>query len=78
MGAATLPLEQVLEGDCVEAMSALPAASIDLVFADPPYNLQLAGDLLRPNHSKVDGVEEDWDRFGDPAQCGLRVINHDP
>jgi len=41
----------------------LPDASINMVFADPPYNLQLGGDLLRPNHSRVDGVEEDWDRF---------------
>src|SRR5690606_2716902 len=41
----------------------LPAASVDLVFADPPYNLQLEGELLRPNNSRVDGVEEEWDRF---------------
>ena len=53
----------VLVGDCVALMALLPEASVDLVFADPPYNLQLGGELLRPNHSRVDGVEEDWDRF---------------
>src|SRR5438477_477576 len=58
-----LPCDQVLTGDCLEAMARLPAASIDLVFADPPYNLQLSGELHRPNNSRVDGVEEDWDKF---------------
>ena len=50
-------------GDCVDLMAALPERSVDLVFADPPYNLQLAGELLRPNNSRVDGVEDDWDKF---------------
>ena len=54
-------------GDCVEIMDRLPERSVDLVFADPPYNLQLAGELTRPNASRVDGVEEDWDRFEDLA-----------
>jgi len=54
---------EVLIGDCIELMARLPQASVDLVFADPPYNLQLNGELLRPNHSRVDGVEEEWDRF---------------
>ena len=58
-----LPLGQVLEGDCVERLRALPDNSIELIFADPPYNLQLGGDLLRPNNTRVEGVEEDWDRF---------------
>ncbi|MEE9480937.1 MAG: DNA methyltransferase, partial [Kiloniellales bacterium] len=48
-------------------MARLPERSVDLVFADPPYNLQLAGELMRPNNSRVDGVEEDWDRFRDLA-----------
>ena len=52
-------------GDCVEMMNAMPADSVDMVFADPPYNLQLAGDLHRPDNSRVDGVDEDWDRFAD-------------
>jgi modification methylase len=50
-------------GDCVAAMTSLPAASVDLVFADPPYNLQLQGDLKRPDDSKVDAVDDDWDKF---------------
>jgi modification methylase len=54
---------EILVGDCVALMERLPEASVDLVFADPPYNLQLGGELLRPNNSRVDGVEEDWDRF---------------
>jgi modification methylase len=54
----------ILVGDCVEHMARLPAGSVDLVFADPPYNLQLKGELHRPDHSRVDGVEEAWDRIG--------------
>jgi modification methylase len=54
-------------GDCIAVMDRLPERSVDLVFADPPYNLQLAGELTRPNHSRVDGVEEAWDRFDDLA-----------
>ncbi len=53
----------VIEGDCVAEMRALPAGSVDLVFADPPYNLQLKGELHRPNNTRVDGVEDAWDRF---------------
>ena len=66
-GNPALP-EGVLGGDCLEAMAALPAASVDLVFADPPYNLQLSGELLRPDNSRVDGVEEAWDKFADFAE----------
>ena len=58
---------RITGGDCVEAMAGLPERSVDMVFADPPYNLQLAGELTRPNNSRVDGVEEDWDRFRDLA-----------
>jgi modification methylase len=59
----TLPLGQILEGDCIAAMRSLPSASVDLVFADPPYNLQLGGDLNRPDGSHVDAVTDHWDRF---------------
>ncbi len=59
----TLPLNRILSGDCVEEMSRLPAASVDLVFADPPYNLQLAGSLARPDQSVVDAVDDAWDQF---------------
>ncbi|WP_422723164.1 site-specific DNA-methyltransferase [Erythrobacter alti] len=58
-----LPLGQILAGDCVTAMRKLPDASVDLVFADPPYNLQLGGDLNRPDGSHVDAVTDDWDHF---------------
>lgn len=61
--APALPLDQILMGDCVAAMKALPTASIDMIFADPPYNLQLGGDLLRPDGSQVDAVDDDWDKF---------------
>jgi modification methylase len=57
-------LDQVIEGDCVEKMRALPEACADLVFADPPYNLQLKGELRRPDNSKVDAVDDHWDQFG--------------
>ena len=60
---ADLPLGQILDGDCVAAMRELPDNSVDLVFADPPYNLQLGGDLNRPDGSHVDAVTNDWDRF---------------
>jgi len=62
-GAASLPLDQILPGDCIEVMRALPEASIDLIFADPPYNLQLRGELHRPDNSLVDAVDDAWDQF---------------
>ena len=58
-----LPLNKIIQGNCVEGMNALPAESVDLVFADPPYNLQLGGDLSRPDNSVVNGVTEEWDQF---------------
>ena len=60
---STLPLGQILRMDCVEAMRSLPDACVDLVFADPPYNLQLGGDLQRPDGTQVDAVDDDWDKF---------------
>ncbi len=61
--ARALPLNSIIAGDCVAAMQALPDASVDLVFADPPYNLQLKGELHRPDNSRVDAVDDAWDRF---------------
>ena len=55
--------DTVLIGDCLEQMGKVPAASVDLIFADPPYNLQLNGDLHRPDQSKVAAVDDDWDKF---------------
>ena len=54
---------RIVVGDCVAEMAKLPAGSADLVFADPPYNLQLQGDLKRPDDSRVDAVDDDWDKF---------------
>jgi modification methylase len=63
VGADSLPLNSILAGDCIEMMNSLPENSVDLIFADPPYNLQLKGDLHRPDNSKVDAVDDEWDQF---------------
>ncbi|MFD1942051.1 site-specific DNA-methyltransferase [Paradevosia shaoguanensis] len=60
---ASLPIDTILVGDCIDHMNALPAGSVDLIFADPPYNLQLAEGLTRPDQSKVDAVDDEWDKF---------------
>jgi len=57
------PRNCLITGDCLEALGSLPDNHADLIFADPPYNLQLEGDLLRPNNTRVDGVDNDWDKF---------------
>ncbi len=62
---APLDTDRIIAGDCITGMHALPAGCADLVFADPPYNLQLGGDLTRPDQSKVDGVDDAWDKFAD-------------
>src|SRR5512135_931253 len=62
-GVSEPPQARILVGDCVAEMAKLPAASVDLVFADPPYNLQLASDLKRPDDSHVDAVTDDLDKF---------------
>ena len=56
-------LDRILQGDCVEILNSLPEKSVDLIFADPPYNLQLSQDLWRPNLTKVDAVDDAWDQF---------------
>jgi len=56
-------VDRILKGDCVAQLEALPANSVDLVFADPPYNLQLGGALARPDQSKVDACDDAWDQF---------------
>ncbi len=56
-------LDTIINGDSIAEMANLPAGSADMVFADPPYNLQLGGELTRPNNTRVDGVDNDWDRF---------------
>ncbi len=56
-------LDHIYQGDCVEVLGSLPEKSVDLIFADPPYNLQLNGELWRPNMTKVDAVDDKWDQF---------------
>src|SRR5258708_33449716 len=58
-----LQLDHIYQGDCREILAALPEKSVDLIFADPPYNLQLQNTLLRPNLSEVDAVDDAWDQF---------------
>lgn len=55
--------DTIIEGDCIENLRNIPTGSIDMIFADPPYNLQLGGDLHRPNHTKVDACDDHWDQF---------------
>ena len=64
----TTPTNSILLGDCIDILSRMEAESVDLVFADPPYNLQLAGDLSRPDQSHVDAVDDAWDKFGSFAE----------
>ncbi|QDH16447.1 site-specific DNA-methyltransferase [Swingsia samuiensis] len=61
------PLDQILRGECIETMRMLPSGSVDCIFADPPYNLQLRGELRRPDETIVDGVDDEWDKFDDYA-----------
>ena len=61
--AKILPFNVIIEGDCVTEMARLPDKSVDMIFADPPYNLQLGGDLFRPEGSRVDAVDDEWDKF---------------
>jgi modification methylase len=65
--AAVLEVDRLIRDDCVAAMRALPDACIDMIFADPPYNLQLGGDLFRPEGGRVDAVDDDWDKFDSHA-----------
>jgi DNA modification methylase len=58
-----LPINSIIKGDCIKELKKLPENSIDLIFADPPYNLQLNGELYRPNQTKVDAVNDKWDKF---------------
>jgi len=56
-------INKIIRGDCIQVLKELPDNSVDLIFADPPYNLQLQGELWRPNQTKVDAVNDDWDKF---------------
>lgn len=67
ISAAQLPIDRILPGDSLQLLASLPDASVDAVFADPPYNLQLQGELYRPDQSQVDAVDDAWDKFSDFA-----------
>ena len=69
------PVDEILVGDCIAELGKLPASSVDLVFADPPYNLQLEGALSRPDQSAVDAVDDDWDKFA--SFSDYDVFTHD-
>src|SRR5262244_4219305 len=81
-GSDNPPLDEIIVGDCIPIREGLPAGSVDMVFADPPYYLQLENELLRPNNSVVDGVDEAWDRFDGFAdydrftEAWLRAARH--
>ena len=85
--AEPLVTDRIIKGDCIAAMRALPAKSVDMIFADPPYNLQLGGDLVRPDGSHVDAVTDDWDKFDSLAAYdrftrawlaeARRILKHD-
>ena len=62
-----LPLDRIIQDDCVAAMASLPDGCVEMIFADPPYNLQLGGDLFRPEGSRVDAVDDAWDKFASLA-----------
>ena len=76
MASEELPLNQILHGDCIEILESLPERSIDLIFADPPYNLQLQQELWRPNMTRVDAVDDAWDRFDDFAATGADLATN--
>src|SRR6185369_11357651 len=61
--ARELAVDTILQGDCIAEMARLPDKCVDMIFADPPYNLQLGGDLFRPEGSRVDAVDDEWDKF---------------
>lgn len=63
-----LEIDRIIPGNCIEELASLPEASVDMVFADPPYNLQLRQNLYRPDRTRVDGVDDDWDRFSSFAE----------
>ena len=77
--ATRLPIDTILVGDCIDHMNALPAGSVDLIFADPPYNLQLEQGLTRPDQSKVDAVDDDFFVtffvvFGDTSRKNIQIF----
>jgi DNA modification methylase len=62
MKLGNLDLNTIHSGDCIDLLKQVPDNSVDLIFADPPYNLQLNGELYRPNQTKVNAVNDAWDK----------------
>ena len=60
---ANMELNTIIQGDCIDVLKKFPDNSVDLIFADPPYNMQLENTLYRPNNTKVAGVDDAWDKF---------------
>ena len=58
-----MEINKIIHGDCLKILKTIPDESVDLVFSDPPYNLQLKNDLVRPDNSKVEAVNDKWDKF---------------
>ena len=69
-----LKLDKIHHGDCLELLNKIDDNSIDLIFLDPPYNLQLNKELTRPNHSVVKGVSQDWDKFDNFSSYDLFTL----
>ncbi len=57
--------DKLINGDSLKELKKIPSESFDLIFADPPYNLQLKSELTRPDRSKVSSVNDKWDQLGD-------------
>ena len=70
-----LPINKIICGETIEELKKMPADSVDLIFADPPYNLQLEGELQRPDNSTVAAVNDDWDQFSSFATYDLSLIH---
>lgn len=75
LDSARIPVNEIVQGDCIEVLKTFPEKSIDLIFADPPYNLQLRNELLRPNQTVVDAVDDEWDQFVDFAEYDVFTRN---
>ena len=71
-------MNKIIKGDSIEKLKTIPNSSVDLIFADPPYNLQLKKELFRPNETKVDGVDDEWDKFSsfkDYDKFSIRILD---
>ena len=70
-----MEINKILHGNCLEILKTIPNECVDLIFADPPYNLQLKNELMRPDNSKVKGVNDEWDKFASFNEYDLFTRN---